>query len=528
MMKFWKNLTKKDLNLIYIFLAILAIGIFLRTYNHHDWLRFNADQGRDAEVVSAVVDGASSWPILGPKAGGTEFKLGGAFYYFEIVAAKVFGNYPDKMAYPDLITGILCIPLLFFFLRKYFDKNVSLALVAIFAVSNYAIRYARFAWNPNSTPFWTILALYAMSEVLSDKNKHKYLWAIVCGIAIGVGVQLHTTLLLFLPITAIIVFGYLAIKNIKILKYFLVILAVSLFLNVPQLLGEYQTGGKNIQAFFGGIKTKQQAEHSIFGNVLHGSGCWVQGNLDIISGYEISDKCSFTIGNNAGDTLMFILAAIFVIGGTILAYKYARKEKDEDRKMFLLVVSIFTSVSFVIFIKLAYELSVRFYLILIFLPFLMLGFWIKFLQEKFKKEFLYVLLIPVIVLVASNLYFVQTYFAGLAAYGKDDGGDIAITILGETETFANFITANSNGAKQIEIGGDEKILFKAYKSIRYLAAKNNIDLLQLNKKPPLSKQYFYLGTLKDRDNLSKDANVRIVKFQDYGDFSILLVENIVN
>ena len=97
----------------WIVVLILIVGIFLRTYNFHNWLRFNADQGRDSEVISRVVEENSAWPLLGPKAGGTEFKLGPAFYYFEIVSAKIFGDYPDKMAYPDLLTSVLSIGLLF-------------------------------------------------------------------------------------------------------------------------------------------------------------------------------------------------------------------------------------------------------------------------------------------------------------------------------------------------------------------------------------------------------------------------------
>src|SRR6266704_2652101 len=106
MMNHLKEAMRKNSKLVYVFLIVFSVGIFLRTYHHHDWLRFNADQGRDAEIVSAVVDVTMPIPLLGPKAGGTEFKLGGAFYYFEIAAAKIFGNTPDKMAYPDLLTGI--------------------------------------------------------------------------------------------------------------------------------------------------------------------------------------------------------------------------------------------------------------------------------------------------------------------------------------------------------------------------------------------------------------------------------------
>lgn len=508
----------------WIFLAILVIGIFLRTYHFHDWLRFNADQGRDSELVSNVIDGKESLPLLGPKAGGTEFKLGPAFYYLEIASAKIFGNTPDKMAYPDLFTGIFCIPLLFFFLRKYFEKNISLALVAIFTVSNYAIRYARFAWNPNSTPFWTMLALYAIAEIISQKNNRKYLWAIVSGVAVGIGVQLHTTLLLFLPLTITVVFGYLALKNIKVLKYFFVILAMSLLLNTPQLLSEYQTGGKNFYAFFGGIKTKQNAESSLVNNAFHGSSCWVQGNLDIISGYEISDKCSFTFGTHIKDTLAFLLGMVFVLGGTILGYQYLRKEADTDRKSFLGLVSVFMGVSFFIFLKLAYELSVRFYLILIFLPFILLGFWIQFLKEKFHKRYASILLTASITLIFSNLFFVQKSFAGLANYGNKGGGDVNVTILSEAEMFSQFIVDNLNSKKDVYLDGNGTFLFKAYKPIKYLAQKSNVNLMLINKKTPPTDPYFYIGSSNESDKIFKDPNVKVIKYKNYGEFTILLIK----
>ena len=70
--------------------AVFVAGIFIRTYHYHDWLRMNADQARDAALVSRTVEGIDPLPLLGPKAGGTEFKLGPAFYWFEAASAKVF------------------------------------------------------------------------------------------------------------------------------------------------------------------------------------------------------------------------------------------------------------------------------------------------------------------------------------------------------------------------------------------------------------------------------------------------------
>lgn len=507
----------------WILLAILLVGIFLRTWHHHDWLRFNADQGRDAILVSNVVDGTAPMTFLGPKAGGTQFRLGAAFYYFEIVSAKIFGNAPDKMAYPDLVTGILCIPLLFFFLRKYFEKYVSLSLTAIFAVSAYSIFYARFGWNPNSTPFWTLLFLYAICEVVSEKSKCKYLWSVLAGVAIGVDVQLHTTLLVILPVVTVLVFGYFSFKNKKILKYFLVILITSLIINIPQLIDMHKTNGKNITAFFQGLKTKQKSESTVAGNILQSTSCLIQGNIDISSGYKISDKCSFDSGSSKVNIAIFTFGSIFVLGGLILAVRYFLKEKDSDRKAYLGIALVFTGVTFVIFTKMANELSVRFYLPLVFLPFVLLGFWAEFFREKIKTGHNIIFFIAGAFLLGSNLFFVQKSFATLANYGNPGGSDVNVTSLKEAEEFSQFIVANSGNKKNIYISGEKEFLHKAYTPLKYLVGRSNIKL-SLLKNLPLPDQSFQIIRQKNRKKILPGTDINILEYKDYGSFSILLIQ----
>ena len=74
----------------WIFLAIFALGIFLRAYNFAPWLHFELDQARDAILVGeAVEDGAGELPLLGPRAAGSFLRLGPAFYYIEYISAKI-------------------------------------------------------------------------------------------------------------------------------------------------------------------------------------------------------------------------------------------------------------------------------------------------------------------------------------------------------------------------------------------------------------------------------------------------------
>ena len=149
----------------------------------------------------------------------------------------------------------------------------------------------------------------------------------------------------------------------------------------------------------------------------------------------------------------------------------------------------------------------------------------QFLREKFKLKFGAILLIVSFFLIGSNLFFVSSYFSELSAYGKGNGGDMDVTILKEAEVFANFIVTRASGSKTLEIFGDGKLLFKAYKPVRYLVGKSDLDLKLLDKKALPSSQYFYLGTYKDRDRLLKDETLKVLDYESYGGFAILLLQN---
>ncbi|MDR3558972.1 MAG: hypothetical protein P4L62_01415 [Candidatus Pacebacteria bacterium] len=106
-----------------ILTVIVLVGVFLRAYNFHAWLDFENDQVRDANLVRSVLQGKALWPLLGPDMTGSGrshnsglFYVGPAYYYFEIISAKIFGASPAAEAYPNLLFAILSIPLFYLFL----------------------------------------------------------------------------------------------------------------------------------------------------------------------------------------------------------------------------------------------------------------------------------------------------------------------------------------------------------------------------------------------------------------------------
>ena len=364
----------------------LLIGIFVRTYHFHDWLRFNADQSRDAGIVSGVIHGETSWPLLGPKAGGTDFRLGSAFYIFQIASATIFGDRPDVMAYPDLLTSILAIPLLYAFLRLYFDRRIALSLTAIFAVSLYAVKYSRFAWNPNSLPFWTLLFAYALHRALLFGGDVKKRWVAALGGALGIGVQLHTLTLIVLPMATAAAFVFLALRREKgVGKLCLIVFSIATLLNGGQIASEIQTGGKNTAAFFSAIGTKGEKGSGVVANVGKDAVCFVQSGVLMLTAHDSSDTCEIKSIGEGRNSIFFVGGIVLFIGGIVLAIRSFRRESDRAKRYFLAIVFLYCGAVFLLLVPLANEISMRFFLLSVFVPFVLLGLWFEFLLESFRS-----------------------------------------------------------------------------------------------------------------------------------------------
>lgn len=501
--------------------AFLCVGIFVRTYHFHDWLRFNADQSRDASIVSSVIRGETSLPLLGPKAGGTDFQLGPAFYIFQIASAKIFGDRPDVMAYPDLLSSILAIPLLYCFLRLYFDRKTALLLAGIFAVSFYAVKYSRFAWNPNSLPFWTILFFFALHRLVFLAGKAEKRWAALLGIALGIGVQLHTLTLIMLPIATIVAFGYLAVYRWKGMgKLLLITSATALLLNAGQIASDFQTGGENISAFLSGVGKKQEKGTGLVRNITKDTVCFVQSGVYILTSHDSSDTCEVKSVGTERNAPFFLGGLVLFVGGISLAIRAFRRERDPSRRYFLVINLAFLLLSFLLLVPLANEISMRFFLMMVFMPFVMLGMWFEFLFEKFPRRALPVAILFSLVLVFFNTYAVWRSFAEYASYlNERSTAGMDNVLLREVEDAADFIVRHADASKTVFLDGDSKYLFKALKSIRYYTERQDIDIDQRRKHESDGSPLFLIDNTKQNEKTLKKYPT-VIDWETIGRFTI--------
>lgn len=406
-----KMFIKKNWSAILLGLIII-LAVAVRVYHFSDWLHFEMDQARDSMVVrDAVQQGFSQLPLLGPRAAGTFLRLGPAFYYFEYLSAKITGSLaPPVFAYPDLISNILAVPLFYFFLRLYFRKTSSLFGTAIYAFSFVAVQYSRFAWNPNSVPFWTLLFLFSLLKFgRAEKEKEKYVWAAISALAFGIASQLHFLALISLPIIAIIFLVWSkAYKNLN-FKRVVLILAVLVVLYIPVILSEIKTSGSNSMEFVSAIASKP-SDNTLAEKIFKTVEVNAQYYLFLLtSNISLISKTSLIIG------------VVFIAATLIYTFFKFLDEKDEKRKSFLKLVFSWFMVSYILIFPFAFQVRPRFFFPAFFLPFIFFIFWIEWLEEFFERKKYWIAGVIVSALVSFFVIILnmEGVFAGFQSAARD-------------------------------------------------------------------------------------------------------------
>lgn len=362
-----------------LFLLAITSGIFLRVFHFSDWLFFKRDQARDAFAIwQAYAHGPSWLPLLGPNATGSEFYSGPIFYYFQYLASLLFQSVrPAVLAFPDLFFSMLTIPLFYFFLKKYFSRDWSLVLAALFSVNFLAVEYSRFAWNPNSLPFFNLLYFYSLLNIFDSNVKHQWRWAFLAGVSFAVATQLHVLSEIALPIITIF-FLFLKIPNIK--KHFdwkkIAVAAFSaLLIYIPVFINEIATHASNTRRLFSAVKGEPYYS-SFAANLLAAAQSIGQGWILVLSGYIVKETEYFL---TALAWVVLILPALWLI------VKKFRKEKDEGRKNFLLLLLLWFFGYIAIFLPVALHFQPRFFLPILFLPLIFLALILLWLWDKNSK-----------------------------------------------------------------------------------------------------------------------------------------------
>jgi len=408
-----------------LLVLIFALGVFLRTYHFSDWLHFELDQARDAKVVDlAVGQGIGNLPLLGPKAAGSFLRLGPIFYYFEYLGAKIFGNTPAGIAGINLLFSVLTPPLFYLFVRRYFNRKISIALFFLFSVSLFLVMYSRFAWNPNSLPFFILVTLYGLLRAVDVDEKRKGPWLVISAATLTVATQLHFVAFLAIPLIALI---FLLIKQprIKLIFWLASVLAV-ITLYIPSIVNDFKTGGDNISEFVKVFTKKSSAGgNTLLEKAVRNYSESANGFFLIVTSYQkaelpklnqVGSSFDVVCDRQCRENIYFGLVALlsFTAGITLVVFGIVshRKEPANARKDFIILAALWLGVSLVLFTPIAYDFAPRFFLIVAGLPFIFLGLMLQFMEKTIsnKKIFISFFFIVMMMLAISNLKAVKNRF----------------------------------------------------------------------------------------------------------------------
>jgi len=417
--KFLKN------KYFWVFIGIFVLGTFLRAYNFSPWLHFELDQARDATLIREAIDqGAGNLPLLGPRAAGTFLRLGPIFYYIEYAFALVFGNAPAGSAMAILFFGILSIPAFYLLFRRYFSSKIILALLLVFSSSLFMVTYARFAWNPNMLPFFVMILIWALlkSVDVEEKKKRGY-WLMLTALFLGIVAQFHFLAMIVLSITTV---AFLIYKRPKIKPLFWVgSIAIIVFLHIPVLINEAKTGGENSKLFIEAVtdKSENKKSYSLIEKATKNYSESILKYWIIITGSQTAEvpevriseetkKLDIKCDQYCRDNLpKGVLAFMFLTLGLAVLILEIFLEKAAQKKDFLILSVVLFIISFGVFTPLAFDMSPRFFLIIIPLPFVLLGLLMRRIGKVVKMKNIAWLI--AIIFAAFNLYFTTNYLTQL-------------------------------------------------------------------------------------------------------------------
>ncbi len=381
----------------WVIIIILLLAAFLRLYRIADYMTFLGDEGRDVLIVYEILHGKLT--LLGPTASVGGFFLGPIYYYFMTPFLWLFNYNPVGPAIMVAFFGVATVWLIYKIATMFFNQKVGLISSFLYAISPVVIAYSRSSWNPNIVPFFSLLSLFFAYKAL---NKKSLKWFLMCGIFLGIGLQLHYLILFLITIILVYVLISEFILNKKenflkkvlgIIKNYLFILIGIIIGWIPFLAFEIRHGFQNIQSIFNFVlKSGDTGGNPQFFNSVYDVFFRIYARL-VFSYPPIERLENYTkLTISAWQALVIIVSLLSIVLLFYLLFKNL-KNKDKFLQFNLLLVWLVVGVLlFGFYKKSIYDYYFGF---LFPLPFLLIG---NFIYEFYLRSKSLIKIIPILLL----------------------------------------------------------------------------------------------------------------------------------
>jgi 4-amino-4-deoxy-L-arabinose transferase-like glycosyltransferase len=226
----------KKINVRWVLIAILLIGLFFRVWKLESFYIFEHDQDLYSWIVKDI------WVehhlrTIGQVTSIEGVFVGPLFYYLLVPFYVIGGMNPVAATWFATLIGLLTIYSVFFVFKKNFSTGVGLFGAAIYATSLGPVFFDRWVVPTQLTMIWCVWLLYT-AFALAQGKKHAL---ILVAILVGTIWHIHIALLPLLPL---LFFAFLLnkqnYKNLIKIKTFVTCLGIFLVLTLPFWIFEYK------------------------------------------------------------------------------------------------------------------------------------------------------------------------------------------------------------------------------------------------------------------------------------------------
>lgn len=387
-----KDFTKSPI-LVAVLVLIFLSAAFFRFWGITDSFHFLGDQGRDALTVSKIFTD-KDLVFIGPVTSVGNMYLGPFYYYFML--PFLWLSYPSPVG-PVLavaLLNVITVILVYHWGQEMIGKRAAVIGSFLMACSSTAVYLSRFSWNPNITPFFSLLLIYSSFRAWKSNVR----WWIVAGFAFSVLLQLHYVTLLAGAAAGVIWLVQLVenkkdSKNIRKIIISSVLAGVVVIVSmVPLLLFDYKHDWSNFKALQSLVGSDENFAHQTLSHT--------ENLVKVIKethGRSMHIFFEITIGKNRTLNTWLVIAVVAIVSQFLI---FQRKNLKEHKGLIVLLVFLIVSIFGLSF----YEHNVFDHYIAYLFPatFLVLGFCLARLSR--------VPMLGWLVVSATLLYYAQYNF----------------------------------------------------------------------------------------------------------------------
>jgi 4-amino-4-deoxy-L-arabinose transferase-like glycosyltransferase len=231
-----------------LLIIILLVAACLRLWGIWRLGFFTYDQARDALYIKRILV-EHKLRLIGTQSSIPGLFTGPAYYYLMAPFLWFFKLNPVGIDIGTAIIGIVTVGLVYFLVKTFTrDQFSALVIAFLYSLQPQIVSQSRFAWNPNTMPFFCLLFIGGLFWV---GNKDSLGWLLVLPV-LAILCQLHYSAVCLMPV--LILFILIFRKKIKPDKWLVVSFLLFLLIMLPLLFFELRHEFINTKAVLGYLK----------------------------------------------------------------------------------------------------------------------------------------------------------------------------------------------------------------------------------------------------------------------------------